>query len=173
MNDKIIESKIRDIPNFPKPGINYKDITPLLMDHSAFNHCIKIFFDRYKDEKLDKVVGIESRGFIFGAPLALKLGCSFVIARKPGKLPSEKISETYELEYRHDSLEIHSESIKIDERVLIVDDVLATGGTAKAACSLVEKLGGKIIEVSFLIVLKNLLGRELLNKFKTYSILEF
>ena len=156
MNDKIIESKIRDILNFPKPGIIYKDITPLLLDHNAFNLCIEKLYETHKGNRIDTIVGIESRGFIFASPLALKLGCRFAIARKPGKLPSDRISQTYELEYGTDALEIHSDSINPNDRVLVIDDVLATGGTARATCSLIEKLGGTIVELSFLIILTKL-----------------
>jgi len=136
-----------------------------------FGNVIDIFYDRYKNEKIDVIVGIESRGFIFAAPLALKLGCSLAIARKPGKLPYETVNAEYSLEYGVDALELHTDAIKKGDRVLIVDDLLATGGTAKATGSLVDKLGGKIVSYAFLIELEELKGTELVQP--VFSIIKF
>ena len=168
-----INKSIRNVPNFPKPGILYKDITPLLQDPELFNEVISIFHERYKEKNVDVIVGIESRGFIFASPLALKLGCSLAIARKPGKLPYKTISEEYSLEYGMDALELHTDAIKPGESVLIVDDLLATGGTAKAASKLVRKLQGNLISFAFLIKLNSLQGEKLLKPNKVYSIIKF
>ena len=148
-----IKNSIRNIPDFPKPGIQFKDITTLLQDHDAFNEAIEAFYDAFKDEKIDVIIGIESRGFIFAAPLALKLGCRFVLARKPGKLPSETVTEEYELEYGTDAIEMHMDAISKGDRILIVDDLLATGGTAKATGNVVNKLAGDIVSYAFFIIL--------------------
>ena len=161
MDIKHLKNSIRNIPDYPKPGIQFKDITPILQDPELFGNVIDIFYDRYKSEKIDVILGIESRGFIFAAPLALKLGCSLAIARKTGKLPYKTISAEYSLEYGVDALELHIDAIKSGERVLIVDDLLATGGTAKATGSLVDKLGGTIMSYAFLIELEELKGTEL------------
>ena len=168
-----IKNSIRNVPDFPKPGIQFKDITTLLQDQDAFKEAIEAFCDAFKDEKIDVIVGIESRGFIFAAPLALKFDCRFVLARKPGKLPSETVSEEYELEYGADAIEMHTDSIKTNDRVLIVDDLLATGGTAKATGDIVKKLNGEIISYAFLILLKALGGKNRLNPSLVYSILEY
>ena len=145
-----IKNSIRNVPDFPKPGIQFKDITTLLQDQDAFKEAIEAFYDAFKDEKIDVIVGIESRGFIFAAPLALKLGCRFVLAGKPGKLPSETVREEYELEYGTDALEMHDDAIRAGQRVLIVDDLLATGGTAKAAVDLVGGRGAQVHALAFL-----------------------
>ena len=166
-----LKKNIRNIPDFPKPGIQFKDITPLLQDPELFNDVIDIFYKRYKDKEIDVVVGIESRGFIFSAPLALELGCSLVIARKPGKLPCESVKEVYELEYGIDAIEMHKDAIYKEDRVLIVDDLLATGGTAKATGSLVDKLGGTIVSYAFLIELEELKGTELVQP--VFSMIKF
>jgi len=168
-----IRNSIRNVPDFPKLGIQFKDITTLLQDQDSFKDTIQLFYDAFKDKKIDIIVGIESRGFIFAAPLAIKLGCQFVLARKPGKLPSKTISEEYELEYGTDAIEIHADAIKHCDRVLIVDDLLATGGTARATGSLVEKLGGEIISYAFLIVLSGLNGKKLLDQKPIYQIIEY
>ena len=136
-----IKNSIRNVPDFPKPGIQFKDITTLLQDRDVFQETIDIFYQQFKDKEIEAVVGIESRGFIFAAPLALKLGCRFVLARKPGKLPGETIAEEYELEYGTDSIEMHKDAIDNGDRVLIVDDLLATGGTALAAIELKTAYG--------------------------------
>ena len=155
-----IENYIRDIQGFPKEGILFKDITPLLNDPIARQECLKILVESLKGQQIDKVVGAESRGFFFGILLAQELNAGFVPVRKPKKLPYETISATYELEYGTDSLEMHTDAIKKGDRVLIHDDVLATGGTAKAVCELVEKLGGEIVQCNFLMELTFLKGRE-------------
>ncbi len=142
-----IKSLIRNVPNFPKAGIQFKDITTILQNPIAFNYVVDSFFDYYKKMNPDVIVGIESRGFIFGAPLAIKLNCSFVLARKPGKLPSNTITQEYDLEYGTDALQLHSDSIKNNDNVVIIDDLLATGGTATACGELVKKLSG--IEPNF------------------------
>jgi len=173
MNIKKIKSSIRNIPDFPQPGIQFKDITTLLMDPKIFSECINIFYEEFKDSSIDVVVGIESRGFIFAAPLALKLNCSLALARKPGKLPAEKISETYELEYGSDSLEMHVDAIQQGSNVLIMDDLLATGGTVSAINNLVCNLGGKVYAIAFLIILNGLGGRHKLDQLRIFNILEF
>lgn len=158
---------IRDVPDFPEKGIIFKDITTLLKDKNAFKYAVDLMCEKYIDKKIDKVVGIESRGFIFGGIVAYKLGCGFVVARKPGKLPSEKIKQDYTLEYGVNSIEIHTDSIKQGENIIIVDDLLATGGTGVAVAKLVERLNGEIIGLEFLIELGFLNGRE---KLKDYNI---
>ena len=168
-----IKNSIRNVPDFPKPGIQFKDITTLLQDQDAFKETIEAFYDAFKDEKIDVIVGIESRGFIFAAPLALKLGCRFVLARKPGKLPSETVRKDYELEYGTDAIEMHTDAINKSDRILIVDDLLATGGTAKATGSVVNKLEGEIVSYAFLIILNFLKGDELLKPVPVFSIIEY
>jgi adenine phosphoribosyltransferase len=171
MDIEHLKNSIRNIPDYPKPGIQFKDITPILQNPELFGNVIDIFYDRYKNEKIDVIVGIESRGFIFAAPLALKLGCSLAIARKPGKLPYETVSAEYSLEYGVDALELHTDAIHKEDRVLIIDDLLATGGTAKATGSLVDKLGGIIVNYAFLIELEELKGTELVQPI--YSMIKF
>lgn len=156
---ELVLSKFRSIPDFPKPGIIFKDITTVIKDKDAFAAVINYFADLYKDKKIDYVAGMEARGFIFGAALAAKLGCGFVVIRKPGKLPAETISETYELEYGTDSLEIHADAIEAGKNVVLIDDLLATGGTANAACNLVRKLGANIVALAFVLELGFLNGR--------------
>ncbi|VVB67698.1 Adenine phosphoribosyltransferase [Candidatus Norongarragalina meridionalis] len=155
-----LSSHIRNVPDFPKKGIGFKDITTLLKDRAAFRDAIKQLSAPYRDKNVSVVVGIESRGFILGAAVAHELGVGFVPLRKPGKLPYKKIKQEYALEYGTDAIEIHEDAIAPGERVLLVDDLLATGGTAKAACDLIEKLGGKIVALAFLIELTFLKGRE-------------
>src|SRR6187431_2614877 len=151
---------IRDIQGFPKEGVVFKDITPLLIDAKARKECLKILVSTVQDKKIDKVIGAESRGFFFGMLLAEELNAGFVPVRKPKKLPFATISASYDLEYGTDSLEIHTDAIQKGDRVLIHDDVLATGGTAKAVCELVEQLGGVIVQCNFLMELSFLNGRE-------------
>jgi len=170
---EFIKSKIRTIPNFPKQGIMFRDITTLIGDREGFERTINILYNRYKDKKIDVVAGIESRGFIFGSALAHKLGIGFVPIRKPGKLPYEKISYEYDTEYSRDKIEIHKDAIKPGEKVLIVDDLIATGGTAVAACNLIEKLGGKIEECAFVVDLPDLKGKEKLIKWPVFTVVEF
>jgi len=170
---KSIKSKIRTIPHWPKEGIMFKDITTLLKDPQGFKETIDLLYDRYKDKKIDKVIGIESRGFIFGAPLAYLLGCGFVPVRKPGKLPAECESEEYTLEYGKDKIEVHKDAIDKGDKVLIVDDLIATAGTASAARNLVKKLGGEVVECAFIIELIDLKGRDKLKGENVYSVVEF
>lgn len=158
-----IKQHIRDIKDFPKPGIIFKDITPALGDSQCFNDIIEAFYNRFKDQPIDKIAVIESRGFLLGAPLALKLGCGLALLRKPGKLPYQSIKESYDLEYGSAALEIHTDAVAKGEKVLIVDDLLATGGTTKAACNLVKKLGGEIVATAFLVELLACHGREKLS----------
>jgi adenine phosphoribosyltransferase len=151
-------SFIRTIPDFPKPGIRFRDITPLLASGAAFRHVVGMLSERYAG-KVDKVVGIEARGFIFGAPIAHTIGAGFVPVRKPGKLPGESIGHDYKLEYGTNRVEIHVDGIAKGERVVVIDDLLATGGTALAALALVEKVGATVVECAFLIELFDLPGR--------------
>ncbi|RED27038.1 adenine phosphoribosyltransferase [Flavobacterium cutihirudinis] len=168
-----IENYIRDIQDFPKEGILFKDITPLLNDPIARKECLKILVESLKGQKIDKVVGAESRGFFFGMLLAHELNAGFIPVRKPKKLPFDTISASYQLEYGFDSLEMHTDAIKIGDRVLIHDDVLATGGTAKAVCELVERLGGEIVQCNFLMELSFLNGREKINSYPIFSALTY
>lgn len=155
-----LENYIRDIQGFPKPGILYKDITPLLINPKARSKCLEILVSTLKDKKIDKVVGVESRGFFFGMLIAHELNVGFVPVRKAKKLPYKTISATYDLEYGTDTLEIHIDAIQKGDRILIHDDVLATGGTVKAVCELVERLGGVIVQCNFLMELAFLNGRK-------------
>ena len=157
-----VQSYIRAIPDFPLPGILFRDITPLLKDKQAFKAAIDLFVDKYKQAKVDHVVGIEARGYMLGAPLAYAIGAGFVPVRKPGKLPFSKLSESYALEYGTNSLEIHADALGDGDRVLVVDDLLATGGTAAATRRLLERLGAKIAGFAFLIELEALKGRDAL-----------
>ena len=173
MNIERIKESIRNVPDFPKPGIQFKDITTLLQNNNAFGETIDCFYNEFKNKEIDVIVGIESRGFIFAAPLSLKLSCKFALARKPGKLPSKIISEEYELEYGSDAIEIHKDAINNGDRVLIVDDLLATGGTAKATGSLVKRLNGNIVSYAFVIELLELNGADLLDVKPVYSIVKY
>lgn len=164
---------IRDIPDFPSIGILFKDITPLLKDPAAMERATEALLDLIGNKKIDKVVGMESRGFFFGPLLAARLKVGFVPVRKPGKLPADKISVTYDLEYGSDSLEIHTDSIEKGDRILIHDDVLATGGTAKATCELVERLGGQIVQCNFLMILGALNGEEKLSGYDVQSLMRY
>lgn len=170
---KKLKKIIRDIPDFPKKGIIFKDITPLIGDPSAFKTVINILAKRYKTKKIDKILCVESRGFIFASALAYKLGIGIVPVRKPGKLPYKTIKETYALEYGTDTLEIHEDAFKKGAKVLIIDDLLATGGTVKACTNLVQKLGGKVAGIGFVIELGFLHGRDKLKDFDIFSIIEF
>ncbi|QCX00868.1 adenine phosphoribosyltransferase [Aggregatimonas sangjinii] len=164
---------IRDIQDFPQQGIVFKDITPLLQDKETLKKASEALFLLVGEHRIDKVVGMESRGFFFGPMLATKLNAGFVPVRKSGKLPAAKISQSYNLEYGTDILEIHEDSIQKGENVLIHDDVLATGGTAKAVCQLIERLGGNIIACNFLIELDFLSGRNNLNGYEVQSLLHY
>jgi adenine phosphoribosyltransferase len=168
-----LKAKIREIPDFPKPGILFYDITTLLCDAKGFRDTVDALAAPYMGEDIDQVIGIESRGFILGAAVANALGCGFVPVRKPGKLPGKIHSEAYSLEYGNNSLEIHQDACGDQQRILIVDDVLATGGTAKAAIDLARKAGGKIIGVAFLIELDFLNGRSKLPGEPVYSVLRY
>ncbi|SHL37331.1 adenine phosphoribosyltransferase [Flavobacterium chilense] len=168
-----IENYIRDIQDFPKEGILFKDITPLLNDPLARTECLKILAESLKGQKIDKVVGAESRGFFFGMLLAQELNAGFIPVRKPKKLPYDIISASYALEYGTDRLEMHTDAIKKGDRVLIHDDVLATGGTAKAVCELVEKLGGEIVQCNFLMELTFLNGREKIKEYPIFAAITY
>src|SRR5919106_3803783 len=166
-----LKTKIRHIPDFPKPGILFYDITTLLNDREGFREMIAALSAPYAGRTIDQVVGIESRGFILGAAVANELGAGFVPIRKPGRLPSKTHREEYALEYGTDGLEIHEDAVREGQRVLIVDDVLATGGTAKAAAGLVRRIGGELVGLSFLIELNALRGRDKLVGEDVYSVL--
>ena len=168
-----LKAKIRHVPDFPKPGILFYDITTLLCDPQGFRDTIDAMAAPYMGEDIDQVVGIESRGFILGGAVAATLGCGFVPIRKPGKLPAATHKESYNLEYGTDTLEIHQDACGNNQRLLIVDDVLATGGTARAAIDLVKKAGGKIIGAAFLIELDFLKGRDKLAGEPVYSVLHY
>lgn len=168
-----IRQAIRDIPNFPKPGVIFKDITPLLGNGRLFRRTIDLMADRYRSQAVDMVLGIESRGFIIGSALAYKLGAGFCIVRKPGKLPYETHRATYELEYGSDTLEVHRDGLQPHARVLIVDDLIATGGTAAAAAALVTKLDAQVLECSFVIELSFLKGREKLKPHWVFSLIRY
>jgi len=168
-----LRSKIRVIPDFPKPGVSYKDITTLLKDGAALRYVVDQMAEYYKDKSVDVIVGVESRGFLFGAPLAYKLGTGFVLVRKPGKLPAETVAVNYELQNLWDSLEIHKEAIEPGQRVLLVDDLLATGGTMAAAAELVTKLKGEITGFAFLVELVYLHGRERLGDYDILTLVRY
>ncbi len=171
--EQLLRNNIRDIPDFPKPGIVFKDITPLLQNHAAFSATIAALVERYGGKGIDVVVGIESRGFLFGAPLAHQLGVSFVPLRKKGKLPYDTVHMTYDLEYGTATVEIHTDAIEEGQRVLVVDDLLATGGTASAACKLVKELGGKVVECAFVVELAFLRGRDRIKGIPVYSMVSY
>lgn len=168
-----LRETIRDIPDFPKPGILFKDITPILADPELLRATIDWFAERYAGEHIDAVVGMESRGFIFGAPLAMALSAAFVPARKPGKLPYHSIGVEYDLEYGSARLEMHTDAVAPGAKVLIVDDLLATGGTAKATVQLVEKLGGEVVACCFVVELGFLPGRKALGDMPVHSIVTY
>lgn len=168
-----LKSKIRVIEDFPQKGISFKDITTLLTDGEAFHYVIEQMADYCRRRRIDAVVGVESRGFLFGAPLAYELGLGFTLIRKPGKLPAETLSVKYDLEYGTDALEIHKDGIKKGQRVVIVDDLLATGGTISAAAQLVEQVGGEIAGFVFLIELEFLGGRKKLEGYDVFSLVTY
>jgi len=168
-----IKEKIRTIPHWPIEGVMFRDITTLLQDGEAFRYVCDGLYDRYKDMEIDVVVGIESRGFIFGSVLSYKLGIGFVPIRKPGKLPAKTISAEFEKEYGKDKMEIHEDAISQGEKVLLIDDLIATGGTICAATELIEKLGGKIVECAFIVDLPDLKGKEKLKDYNTFTMIEF
>lgn len=164
---------IRDVEDFPKPGIVFKDITPLLGDPAGLSLAVELMANPWRDHRPDLVIGAESRGFIFGTAVAQSLSCGFVPVRKPGKLPSQTKSVKYELEYGTDELQIHADAIRPGQKILLVDDLLATGGTAKAACELVDALGGELLGITVLIELVELNGRDLLAPTTVQSLIEY
>jgi adenine phosphoribosyltransferase len=173
MNTVDLHARIRDIPDFPKPGIVFKDITPLLADAAAFDAAITAMADYARDLDVEVVIGAEARGFLLGPALARELGAGFVLARKPGKLPHETVRAEYLLEYGTDALELHSDAVAAGARVLVHDDLLATGGTAKALCDLVETLGGEVVGCAFLIELGFLDGRSRLDGYDVHALLRY
>ncbi len=168
-----LKKVIRDIHDFPKEGIVFKDITTLLEDGKSFQRMIDLIAHRYLGQKIDKIVGVEARGFILGAALAYKLGVGVTLVRKPGKLPAETVQKTYDLEYGSDTLEMHADAFNPGDRVLIADDLLATGGTVSAVVKLVEELGAELVECAFLAELDFLHGRQRLPENKVFSLLHF
>jgi len=168
-----LKSKIRTVPHFPKKGVMFKDITTLLNDSRCFRYAVKEMLERLKGKKIDKVVSAESRGFIFGSVIAHDIGAGFVPLRKPGKLPHKTIREEYNTEYSKDAFEVHEDAIKKGENVLIVDDLLATGGTMEAAVKLIERLGGNIVGIAILIELGFLKGRDKLRKYDLFSLINY
>ncbi|WP_101773079.1 adenine phosphoribosyltransferase [Peptostreptococcus faecalis] len=168
-----LEQKIRNVQDFPKPGIGFKDITTLISDPEALKYSVDQIVEDLKDLNVDLIIGPEARGFILGTPVAYNLGIGFVPIRKPGKLPSEVVSYEYELEYGTDILEIHKDAIKPGQKIAIVDDLLATGGTVSAATKLIEKLGGEVVALEFLVELSFLNGREKLNGYKVNSLVKY
>ena len=171
--DSQLKKHIRDIPDFPKKGILFRDITPLLATPSALALSVELLANPFRGKNIDLVVGAESRGFIFGTAVACCLSAGFVLVRKPGKLPHKKVAMTYDLEYGTDTLEMHADSMVKGHRVLIVDDLLATGGTMKACCDLVEQTGAEIVGVACLIELAGLQGREKLGKHHIHTVLRY
>jgi adenine phosphoribosyltransferase len=169
----LLKELVRDIPDFPKKGIMFKDITPLLQNPSSLKEIVNKITERYANQKIDIVVGAEARGFLIGPAVAINLDAGFVPVRKPGKLPYETASETYELEYGTDTLEIHRDAIKAGDNVLMLDDLLATGGTMAASCKLVESLNGKIAGCAFIIELGFLNGKDLLSKYDIFSLIKY
>ena len=170
---EMLKSKIRDISDFPKKGIIFKDITPLLGDPQAFNMVINLLADRYISQHIDRVVGVEARGFILGAALAYKLNTGLILVRKPGKLPADTLKAAYELEYGVDQLEIHRDALTPGSRVVLVDDVIATGGTIRAALDLIKELQCEVVELAFLIELCALNGRQRLRGYEIFSLFQY
>ncbi len=168
-----LKNLIREVPDFPKKGINFYDITTLLKDADGLKRTIDALAEQFKDERIDTVIGVESRGFIFAAPLAYHLGAGFVPVRKPKKLPAERVSVSYDLEYGTDTLEMHKDAVGEGHKILVVDDLLATGGTAKAVVDLVEQLGGEIVGLLFLVELNFLHGREKFDGYDVRSLIKY
>jgi 5'-methylthioadenosine phosphorylase len=168
-----LKNKIRSVPNFPRDGIMFRDITTLFKDREGLKKLIDMLYDRYKDMQIDAIAGIESRGFALAGMLAGKLGTGLVLVRKPGKLPAETVSEVYNLEYGVDSVEIHKDSISPGQKILLIDDLIATGGTAEASCSLIEKLQGEIVECCFVMELPELNGKDKISKYPFFSLMKF
>lgn len=175
MTTDYIKSVVKTIPDYPKPGIQFRDVTSVLEDHKAFSSCIALMVEHFGPMNFDKVAGTEARGFLFGAPLAIELGIGFIPVRKPGKLPREVIAESYELEYGTDTLEMHKDAVKPGERVLMIDDLLATGGTMLATANLIKRLGGIVEHAGFVISLPDIGGQEKLAKsgITSFTLCEF
>jgi len=173
MNNALLEKSIRNIPDFPKKGILFRDVTTLIQNKDAFKKSVDLLAKKYKGKGIDKVVGVEARGFIFGAAVAHRIQAGFVPVRKKGKLPAKTISTTYQLEYGTDTLEIHQDAIRPNEKVLIIDDLLATGGTVKAVIDLVNQLGGKISGIGFIIELVDLKGKDKFKEYPVFSLVKF
>lgn len=173
MSKEEIKSKIRTIPNYPKQGIMFRDITTLIKDSDGFRKTCDMLYDHYKEKDIDIIAGIESRGFVFGSVLAYKMGIGLVLVRKPGKLPAKTLKHEYDLEYGKDAVEMHVDAIKKGDRVLIVDDLLATGGTMEATCNLIRKLGGKVVGCAFIIELPELKGRKKLGNYELFKLIDF
>ncbi len=168
-----LKKKIRTVPHWPKKGVMFRDITTLIKDGEGFRETCDKLYEHYKDRDIDVIAGIESRGFIFGSVLAYKMGKGLVLIRKPGKLPAETVKEEYELEYGKDAVEMHADAIKPGDKVLIVDDLLATGGTMEAAGKLIHKMGGKVVGCAFVIELPELKGRGRLGNFELFKLVDF
>ncbi|MFO8048011.1 MAG: adenine phosphoribosyltransferase [Desulfosudaceae bacterium] len=168
-----LKACIRTVPNWPAEGVMFRDITTLLQDPSMFKQAIDLFYERYRWMEIDKVVGIDARGLIFGAPLAYLLGVGFVPVRKKGKLPYDTVSQTYALEYGEDQVEVHKDAIRPGEKILIVDDLIATGGTIEASIKLVEQLGGIVMECAFVVDLPDLKGKDKIKEYRIFSLCEF
>lgn len=168
-----LKEHIRTIPNWPKPGIQFRDITTLLQNPQAFHYCIQKFKEQYHDKNITKIAGIESRGFIFGAALAYEMHLPFILIRKKGKLPAETVSQEYQLEYGMDKIEVHKDAIEERDNILIVDDLLATGGTLSAACKLVEKLQGVVTGCAVVINLPELKGAQKIKQYSPFWLVEF
>ena len=168
-----LKKTIRSIPGWPIEGAIFRDLTTLMLNPDAYRQACDILYERYKNTGIDKIVGIDARGFVFGAVLAYKLGTGFVPVRKKGKLPFKTIQETYSLEYGEDTLEIHEDAIEKGENVVIVDDLIATGGTVAASVNLVRRLGANVVECAFVVELHDLKGREMINDCKVFAITEF
>ncbi len=168
-----LKKYIKDIPDFPETGVIFRDVTPLLADGDAYHEAISQLVAYAQDKDVDIVAGPEARGFLFGCPVATELKCGFVPVRKPGKLPREVVSKKYELEYGHNEIQMHSDSIQPGQNVLIVDDLIATGGTVVAAISLIEQMGGNVVGIAFLIELEALKGRKVLENYDVFSILKY
>eukprot|EP00695_Tsukubamonas_globosa_P002815 TRINITY_DN400_c0_g1_i1.p1 TRINITY_DN400_c0_g1~~TRINITY_DN400_c0_g1_i1.p1 ORF type:complete len:197 (+),score=76.12 TRINITY_DN400_c0_g1_i1:51-593(+) len=172
-SSEAIKALIRTVPDFPKSGIQFRDITTLLLDPKGFQLCVDAFADRYRSMKIDVIAGVESRGFIIGAPLALALGLPFVPLRKPGKLPAKTVRYSYQLEYGSDTLEMHEDAVSRGQRVLVIDDLIATGGTMEAACRLIETVGAEVAECACVVELPDLKGRDKLGSRPLYVLVEF
>ena len=168
-----LKGMIREVPDFPEPGISFKDITTLLRDPEGLKAMVDSMVSRYTDTEVDLIVGVESRGFVIGTPMALAMGCGFVPIRKPGKLPAATLRQEYTLEYGTDAIEIHEDAVGKGERVLMIDDLLATGGTMEASCQLVERLGADIVGIGFVVELSFLNGRERLGDYRVDSLIQY